>query len=633
MLIGLKDVTYRIGTAVLLDKAEFALEDKERVALVGRNGTGKSTLFRILTGGVQPEDGQVVKKDGVTIASLQQAVPQAETLTVQEVVAKGLGEGGMAAVDFQSLSTKDPSELNADEQARLDQAQHYLNEHHAWHLQSQIDQAISRFKLSADTPFASLSGGMKRKVLLAQALVSNPDVLLLDEPTNHLDIPSIELLEEQVRQFNGAVVLVSHDRAFMRSLATRVCDLDRGILQSWSGGYEGYLKGKSDFLAAEEKQNALFDKRLAQEEVWIRKGIEARRTRNEGRVRALKEMRKQHAERRNLIGKAKVEVQEADRSGKIVAEIEDVSLSLDGFPILKSFSNAIMRGEKIGVLGPNGIGKTTALKVLLGQLKPDSGHIKLGTKLEIAYFDQLRSGFNENETAVDVIGAGKEYISQGGQSKHVMGYLQDFLFSPDRARQPVRSLSGGERARLLLAQLFAKPSNVLVLDEPTNDLDIETLELLEERLMSYEGTVLLVSHDREFIDQIVTRCWVFEGDGVVGDYIGGYEDWLRQRTCDPWVKQTQTDKIATTPENQNATASPVKTDKPKKLSYKDARELEALPGLIEKLEAQQQEFLELVGDPSFYNQTAEKITEVQQEMAQLEKNLEKAYARWEELDG
>lgn len=630
MLIGLKDVTYRIGTTVLLDKAEFSLEDKERVALVGRNGTGKSTLFRILTGAVKPEDGQVVKKEGLSISSLQQAVPAAESLTVQEVVAKGLGQGGQAAIDFQLLSIKDA--LNPEEQTRLDHAQNYLNEHHGWHLQSQIDQVISRFKLSADTPFASLSGGMKRKVLLAQALVSNPDILLLDEPTNHLDIPSIELLEDQVRQFNGAVILVSHDRAFMRSLATRVCDLDRGLLKSWSGGYEGYLKGKAEFLAAEEKQNALFDKRLAQEEVWIRKGIEARRTRNEGRVRALKEMRRQFAERRNLVGKAKVEVQEADRSGKIVAEIDEVSLSLNGYPILKSFSNAIMRGEKIGVLGPNGIGKTTALKVLLGELKPDSGHIKLGTKLEIAYFDQLRSGFNENETAVDVIGGGKEYLTQGGQSKHVMGYLQDFLFSPDRARQPVRSLSGGERARLLLAQLFAKPSNVLVLDEPTNDLDIETLELLEERLMSYEGTVLLVSHDREFIDQIVTRCWVFEGDGVIGDYIGGYEDWLRQRTCDPW-QQTESTRRPSNNENKPNQTSQPKIEKPKKLSYKDARELEALPEIIEKLEKQQQEFLELVGDPTFYSKPAEKITEVQQQMADLEQKLEKAYARWEELDG
>lgn len=632
MLLGLKNVTYRIGTTVLLDQADFALEDKEKVALVGRNGTGKSTLFRILTGQIQPEDGQVIKKDGITIASLQQAVPQAESLTVQEVVAKGLGAAGKATIDFQNLSSRTPEELSTEEQKRLDDAQHYLNDHHAWHLQSQIDQVISRFELSKEMSFASLSGGMKRKVLLAQALVSNPDVLLLDEPTNHLDIPSIELLEEQIRQYNGSVILVSHDRAFMRSLANRVCDLDRGKLQSWSGGYEGYLKGKAEFLAAEEKQNALFDKKLAQEEVWIRKGIEARRTRNEGRVRALKEMRRQYAERRNLQGKAKVEVQEADRSGKIVIEIEDVSLSIGGHTILKSFSNAIMRGEKIGVLGPNGIGKTTALKVLLGQLKPDAGQVKLGTKLEIAYFDQLRSGFNENETAVDVIGAGKEFIQQGGQSKHVMGYLQDFLFSPDRARQPVRSLSGGERARLLLAQLFSKPSNVLVLDEPTNDLDIETLELLEERLMAYEGTVLLVSHDREFIDQIVTNCWVFEGNGIVSDYIGGYDDWLRQRTCDPWASQTLASKRTIAQSTKTTLESAAIPDKPRKLGYKEARELEALPALIEKLEKEQETLLVLIGNPSFYNQPPEKITAVQQQMAKLEQELEKAYNRWEELD-
>ncbi|MDX1669550.1 MAG: ATP-binding cassette domain-containing protein, partial [Limnobacter sp.] len=354
MLIGLKNATYRIGTTVLLDNAEFSLEEKEKVALVGRNGTGKSTVFRLLTGEAQLEDGQVIFKDGVRVSALKQAVPEAQELTVQEVVAQGLGEGGQAACTFQTLSQKDPESLSALEQEQLDHAQHYLNEHHAWHLQSEIDQAVTRFKLQGDTPFASLSGGMKRKVLLAQALVGNPDVLLLDEPTNHLDIPSIELLEEQIRQFNGAVIVVSHDRAFLRGLATRVCDLDRGILQSWSGGYEGYIKGKAEFLAAQEKQNALFDKRLAQEEVWIRKGIEARRTRNEGRVRALKEMRKQFAERRNLVGKAQVQVQEAERSGKMVAEVENVSVSFGGLPILKQFSNVIMRGEKIGVLGPNG---------------------------------------------------------------------------------------------------------------------------------------------------------------------------------------------------------------------------------------------------------------------------------------
>lgn len=658
MLLGLKSVSYRIGTMVLLDQVDFSLEEREKVALVGRNGAGKSTLFRILNNQIQPEDGLVIKRDGLRIASLQQAVPEGQDLTIAEVVAMGMGQAGAATLTFQKLSALDHSTLTEAEGKALDEAQHYLSEHHAWQVLSDIEQVMSRFKLPPELPFSSLSGGMKRKVMLAQAMVGNPDVLLLDEPTNHLDIPSIELLEEEIRQFQGAVILVSHDRAFMRRLATRVCDLDRGMLKSWSGGYDGFLKGKAEFLHAEEKQRALFDKKLAEEEVWIRRGIEARRTRNEGRVRALKDMRQQFAERRNLLGKAKVEVQEAERSGKLVAELTDVSLALDGFKILDHFSTLIMRGEKIGFLGPNGIGKTTALKVILGQLKPDSGDLRLGTKLEIAYFDQLRSAFNEEETAVDVIGAGREYIQKNGASQHVMGYLQDFLFTPDRARQPVRSLSGGERARLLLAQLFSKPSNLMVLDEPTNDLDIETLELLEERLMAYEGTVILVSHDREFINQIATRCMVFEGEGVVQDYIGGYEDWLRQRTEDPWSNlQAKLEKgmqrtgaqVVAQAEPATAPATPAagyveqaKTfgqsvesaaePKGKKLGYKEARELEALPALIEKLETEQSELIALIGDPAFYQKPATEVTQVQNRMSKVESDLNQAYARWEELE-
>ncbi|WP_370260845.1 ATP-binding cassette domain-containing protein [Limnobacter sp.] len=632
MLLGLKGVSLRIGATVLLDQVDFSLEERERVALVGRNGAGKSTLFRVLTGATTPEDGQVIKQDGLTMSCLEQAVPLAQHLCVFDVVAAGLGTLGEAVSTVRMAQTKPPEGEQAV--AALDKAQHALTEHHGWHLESQVDQMLTRMRLDPTLPFAKLSGGMKRKVMLAKAMVSNPDVLLLDEPTNHLDIPSIELLEEQIRQFSGAVVFVSHDRAFMRKLATRVCDLDRGLLKSWSGGYEGFLKGKAEFLAAEEKAQALFDKKLAEEEVWIRRGIEARRTRNEGRVRALKEMRKQFADRRNVVGTARVNVQEAERSGKVVAEVNDVNLSLEGFPILANFSNVIVRGEKIGLLGPNGVGKTTALKVLLGQLKPDSGQIKLGTKLEIAYFDQLRSQFNEEDTAVDIIGAGKEFIDIDGQPRHVIGYLQDFLFAPDRARQPVRSLSGGERARLILAQLFATPSNVMVLDEPTNDLDIETLELLEEKLMAYQGTLILVSHDREFVDQIVTRCLVFEGEGRVGDYVGGYEDWLRQRSCDPWAEKP---KGATPPPaDQNKDKSePSATPNPqkRKLSYKEQRELEALPARIEALEAEQAALLETIGDPAFYQSDAAKITATQQRVAAVEAELELAYQRWGELEG
>ncbi|HEY1059905.1 MAG TPA: ATP-binding cassette domain-containing protein [Limnobacter sp.] len=628
MLLGMKGVSLRIGTMVLLDQVDFSLEERERVALLGRNGTGKSTLFRVLMGHTQPEDGQVIRRDGLRVSCLEQAVPHEVDATVFDVVAQGLGPIGRW-VNVLHTSHANPGAID---NTQLEQAQHELAEHHAWHLESEVEQTLSRFKLDGGQPFAKLSGGMKRKVMLARALVSNPDVLMLDEPTNHLDIPSIELLEEQIRQFRGAVIFVSHDRSFMRKLATRVCDLDRGHLKSWSGGYEGYLKGKAEFLAAEEKAMALFDKKLAEEEVWIRRGIEARRTRNEGRVRALMDMRRQFSERRNVLGTARVQVQEADRSGKVVADIEGLSLTLDGFPILQNFSNVILRGEKIGFLGPNGVGKTTALKALLGQIKADAGTVKLGTKLEIAYFDQLRSQFNEADTAVDIIGAGKEFITLDGQPRHVIGYLQDFLFTPDRARQPVRSLSGGERARLLLAQLFSAPSNVMVLDEPTNDLDIETLELLEDKLMAYQGTLILVSHDREFLDQIVTRCWVFEGDGQVGDYVGGYTDWLRQRTVDPWQDKPM-GKAAKPAEASNLQAQPVSpAPKGKKLSYKEQRELESLPSLIERLEAEQAELVNTMGEPAFYEQAADAITKVQQRMQTLETELATAYVRWEELE-
>ena len=630
MLLGLKGVRYRIGATVLLDGVEFSLEERERVALVGRNGAGKSTLFRILSGEWQAEEGQVIRRDGLTVSCLEQAVPHAQDALVYDIVAMGLGELGEAVCTVQRLSAE--GQLSAQDQQSLDRAHHALEAAHGWHLSSEVDQALSRMKLDGRVSFGSLSGGMKRKVMLARALVSNPDVLMLDEPTNHLDIPSIELLEEQIRQFRGAVIFVSHDRAFMRKLATRVYDLDRGQLKSWSGGYEGFLKGKAEFLAAEEKNNALFDKKLAEEEVWIRRGIEARRTRNEGRVRALIDMRRQFAERRQVVGTAKVQVQEAERSGKVVAEITDLTVQLGGLTLLRQFSNVILRGEKIAVLGPNGVGKTTALRAILGDLKADQGLVKLGTKLEVAYFDQLRNQFNEQDTAVDIIGAGKEFITLNGQPRHVMGYLQDFLFTPDRARQPVRSLSGGERARLLLAQLFATPSNLMVLDEPTNDLDIETLELLEERLVAYEGTLIVVSHDREFVDRIATRCWVFEGQGQVGDYVGGYEDWLRTRTVDPWLAVGQAAQASAAPAPSAAQAQSVSPAKPKKLGYKEQRELEALPARIEQLETEQAALVAAISDPGFYQQPAAQMNATQQKLAALEAELEQAYARWTELE-
>jgi ATP-binding cassette subfamily F protein uup len=576
MLLGLKQISLKIGTNVILDHVDFSLLARERVALVGRNGTGKSTLFKILAGQMHADDGQVITADGVVIRCLDQEVPEAQTGSVFEVVAQGLGKAGTLMAQYHECLLQHPEDME-----RLGHLQSEIDAHNAWNIDSRVNSILTRLKLPADATFAELSGGLKRRVMLAQALLVEPDVLMLDEPTNHLDIPSIQLLEELMADFNGAVLLITHDRAFMRRMATRVCDLDRGILSSFAGGYEAYLKGKEEALHAEEKQNALFDKCLAQEEVWIRRGVEARRTRNQGRVRTLLEMRQQFGERRKLQGKATIVIQEAERSGKLVVELTNVSHSMGQQLIVTNFSTIVMRGDKIGIIGPNGAGKTTLLQLLLGQLTPQSGQVRHGTKLEIAYFDQLRSPMRHDRTAIDLIGDGKEYITLNGQNKHVIGYLQDFLFTPDRARQPVNSLSGGERARLLLAQMFSKRSNVLVLDEPTNDLDIETLELLEERLMDYDGTVLLVSHDRDFINNVATRSLVFEGNGTIGDYVGGYDDWLRQRTDDPWQNSAKTASPQQLTEKSNVKANEALNSttqaKPKKLSFKEQRELDELP--------------------------------------------------------
>ena len=635
MLLGLKNVDLRIGLSVLLDQVSFSLQARERVALLGRNGQGKSTLFRILAGIQKPDDGEVIRSEGLVIGMLAQEVPAAQDRTVFDVVADGLGEDGRVLARYHHALHDTPDDL--DLIANLQTA---IDERGAWNLDSRVDQALQRLQLDGDALFGSLSGGMKRRVMLAQALVAEPDVLMLDEPTNHLDIPSILMLEELLQAFRGAVLFISHDRSFMRRIATRVCDLDRGRLMSWSNGYEGYLKGKAEFLHAEEKANALFDKKLAQEEVWIRRGVEARRTRNEGRVRQLIQMRREYSERRNVLGQANMQVQEAERSGKLVAEIRSVSHDWGDMCIVRDWETVITRGEKIAIIGPNGCGKTTLLQIVLQQLQPRQGSVRHGTRLEVAYFDQLRKPDGDGVTAVDIIGGGKEYIDINGQPKHVIGYLQDFLFTPDRARQPVSSLSGGERARLLLAQMFSRPSNVLVLDEPTNDLDIETLDLLEERLAEYTGTVLLVSHDREFIDQIATRSWVLEGRGQVGDYVGGYSDWLRTRTVDPWAAKAAekaadkaADKMIEKAAEKGVTATPAPAPAQRKLSYKEQRELEALPGLIEKLETRQTALLAKIGDPSFYSGDKQQVLNVQNEMASIEADLAKAYARWEELEG
>ncbi len=623
MLLGLKNVNLRIGNTVLFDGTDFSIESRERVCLVGRNGAGKSTLFRVIAGSQAVDAGEVIRQQGLRVAQLVQDVPPGTAGTVYDVVAEGLGELGRKIAEFHHLSMEAHTEAELEKLGRL---QSQIEAQDGWSLESRVQSVITKLDLPADAPFASQSGGLKRRVLLAQALVSEPDILLLDEPTNHLDIPSIAQLEEFLLSFRGALLFISHDRAFVRKLATRVCDLDRGKLSSWQGGYDAYLTGKAEALHAEERQNALFDKKLAQEEVWIRKGVEARRTRSAGRVKALMELRDTFAKRRNREGTANIVVQEAERSGKLVAELKNVSQSYNGRKIIHNLSTVVIRGDKVGIIGPNGAGKTTLLNIILGKLKPDSGEMREGTKLEIAYFDQLRSPLlDEEKTAIDAIGDGKEFVEIAGVRKHVYTYLQDFLFTPDRARCPVRVLSGGERSRLLLAQLFSRPSNLLVLDEPTNDLDMETLDLLEERLVEYSGTVLMVSHDREFLNNVVTRSLVYEGGGRVGDYIGGYDDWLRQRQHQAPAQTPP--KASTAPSPAPATAAPAS-----RLNSKDKRELDQLPGRIEKLETEQTRLAAEISAPGFYQQAREAIAKVELALAKTQKELGTAYARWEELE-
>ncbi|WP_257389463.1 ATP-binding cassette domain-containing protein, partial [Tahibacter caeni] len=525
-LLQLRQVDYSVGGPLLLDHVDFSLDANERVCIVGRNGAGKSTLMKLIAGEIRPDDGTVQVDGGTRVARLAQEVPQATAGSVFDVVAQGLGELGAWLAQFHHLShaldVPGNTEALAAVQARIESV-------HGWDLDRRVGDVLARLDLPEDADFAALSGGMKRRVLLAQALVQAPDVLLLDEPTNHLDIESIAWMEDFLRQFRGSIVFVTHDRSFLRALATRIVEIDRGKLTSWPGDYDNYLRRREERLHAEAQENARFDKLLAQEEVWIRQGIKARRTRDEGRVRRLRQMRVERAQRRELAGTARMELADAARSGKRVVEAKHVYFAYERRPMVVNFSCNVQRGDRIGIIGPNGSGKTTLLQLLLGELAPDRGEIQLGTNLEIAYFDQHRVQLRDDLSALDNVAEGREYIELNGSRKHIVGYLQDFLFTPERARAPITALSGGERNRLLLAKLFAKPSNLLVMDEPTNDLDVETLELLEDLLTDYAGTLLLVSHDRAFIDNVVTSTLVLEGEGRIGEYVGGYSDWLRQR--------------------------------------------------------------------------------------------------------
>jgi ABC transport system ATP-binding/permease protein len=627
MLLGLKNVTLNLGSTVLLDQANLTLEAGERLCLMGRNGAGKSTLLKVIAGEVKVDGGEIVTAaQGLKVAQLPQDVPGQLEGSVYDVVADGLGEVGHLIARYHHLIAE-----GAEDLAELSRVQTALEAQDGWALESRVEAMLTRLKLDGDVPFASLSGGVKRRALLGRALVAEPDLLLLDEPTNHLDIESIRWLEEFLLGWNGTLLFITHDRAFVRRLATRIVEIDRGHLQSWSGSYDEYLSQKAAALHAEEKQNALFDKRLAAEEVWIRRGIEARRTRDQGRVQRLLAMREQYAQRRNLPGEARLVLQEAERSGKLVAELQRVSLSRatpsgELRPIIRNLSTTILRGDKVGIIGPNGAGKTTLLNILLGKLAPGEGTVKLGTKQEIAYFDQLRAQLNDDQPVFEAIGNGREYVEINGARKHVMTYLQEFLFTPDRARSPVRALSGGERSRLLLARLFSVPSNIVVLDEPTNDLDVETLDLLEELLIDYGGTVLLVSHDREFLDNVVTRSLVFEGHAHVGDYVGGYRDWLRQ------AKQPSGPGAPPTKARSPVEAAHGRDRPAAKLSNKDQRELQDLPGRIERLESEQATLHEKLADPALYATDREKARALQDRASAIERELGEAYRRWEALE-
>ncbi len=595
-LITVRDLKIGFRGPLLLDGVSCQIDAGQRIGLLGRNGAGKTTFMRVLTGEVQPDAGDVVFAPGTKMSLLPQDVPPEISGPVHDVIAAGV------------LHTSDDHEPS-------------------WQIEQRIEQLIAEMELPATTEFGTLSTGLKRRVLLARALASKPDLLLLDEPTNHLDVASIAWLEEFLLRWNATLIFVTHDRMFLRKLATRILEVDRGRLFDWTCDYDTFLTRKEAALAAEEKQNALFDKKLAEEEVWIRTGIKARRTRNEGRVRALKALRITRSERQERTGKVQLVIQEAQRSGALVCDAEVVTFGYGEKTVFRDFSTTIMRGDKIGIIGPNGAGKTTLLRVLLGQLQPQAGKVRLGTNLQIAYFDQLRHQLREDETVQENVGEGGDTIRWEGGSRHIIGYLQDFLFSPDRSRTLVKFLSGGERNRVLLAKLFTKPANVIVLDEPTNDLDAETLELLEERLVEFSGTVLLVSHDREFLNNVVGSTIVFE-DGNVKEYVGGYDDWQRQRATRLAVESA---KNVPKPV-ETKTAAPATSVGKKKLSYKEQKELDGLPALIESLEAQIADMHTAMAAPEFYKQGGDQLTAAQAKLSDLEDKLAAAFVRWEQLE-
>jgi len=624
-LIRLDKISLNFGTHILLDNVNFEIKRGSRIGLLGRNGAGKTTLMKLVAGVIHPDGGDRWIRPGVKVAWLEQSLPNADEQRVYDFVADGLAEIGALLKRYHHLT------LNYDtgRSAELELVQAELESKNGWSLSQKVDTVITQLELPQDKRMSELSGGWRKRVALARALVREPDLLLLDEPTNHLDIPAIEWLERQLLDYRGALMLITHDRSFLQNVSNKIVELDRGILYQFDGGFNRFLRYRAEQASAEESLNKLFDKKLAEEEVWIRQGIKARRTRNEGRVRALESMRKERSERRERYGKANIKLDIAERSGKIVAELKNISHSFGDTRIIDDFSSSIMRGDRIGIIGANGAGKSTLIKIILGQIVPTAGEIKLGTKLEVAYFDQLREHLDMEKNLIDNVCGGQEFIEIDGKRKHAISYLGDFLFTPDRVRTPAKALSGGEQNRAILAKVFSKPANVLVLDEPTNDLDIETLELLEDILSNFKGTVFLVSHDRKFMDNVVTSVMVFESDGIVEEHVGGYSDWVRHGG-----KLLDVEVQSQTPNNKRKTKNPAKgkKDASQSLSFKEKRAIEKALALIETLEMEQAALDSLISDPGFYTSGSHKVEETLKRIAALKLELSAAYATWEVVE-